>query len=386
MAPSSPLQEDILPEIQKELEDLEDDDFDDEEEIDVSLAGDPDDNVISTLEEHLSQVTVELSAIQNEREKQLLQLDPLTKDYQALVNQKELRIERMKLQEQLDELQSSIDAKLLVQKGTLGQELEQAKSHFRQLQRTLKLVQGSVEQILESSASDTPKGLEARNRATMRQALLKQLLQQDYTSQVSLYSNLDDMHEDDEDDDGDDDGRPQLFHKKNKRYESMESMMSEFDMADTATATVTAAGARRQFPSTTTSSSEGRSLSRSKFYQTHDQQQQQQRHRSIATRMSSSSQGSTGSGGGTAGPPRRKQSKSSSANSSSISSRIGSLRRSKSFDAASNASTTNTPSSSATSRRKTSLMRMLDHDHEQLDGDDGGSHDTPKTTNTQGTR
>jgi hypothetical protein len=402
MAPSSSLppteEENILPDIlPNELAELEEED-DDEEDVEDDDDDDDDDEEeepqyqdnISTLEEHLSQVTEELTAIRNERETQRVQqLEPLAKDHHALNTQKDLRIERMKLQEQLDELQATIDAKLLVQKHQV-EDLEQVKSHYRQLQRTCKLLQGSVEQILEQSASDIPKGLEARNRATMRQALLKQLLQQDYKSQLSLFSNADDRHDDDDDsdDDDDDDGAgPQLFHKKNKRYDSIDSMMSQIDHTGMMSSTAASYQHRNKFPShttTTTSSEGGRSLSRSKFYQIEDQQQKQKQQQQ-PRRHSLSSQGSTGSGG----VPRRKQSKSSSRSSSSgSSSKVGRLRRSKSFDASTTTSASRSTTTSST-RRKTSLMRLLDqgnqgYDHQ--DDDEDGSQDTPRTTNTQGTR
>ena len=364
----------VLSNLQNDLaeDDLQDDDDDGDEEVDPDLGTvsltDPQQQ-ISSLEEHLSKVTLELTVIRQERDKQRLQLDPLTKENQALMNQRELRLERIKLQEQLNELQGVIDAKLLVQKVEL-EGLEQVKSRFRQLQRTLKLMQGSVEQILEQSASDTSTSLEDRNKATMRQALLKQMLQQDWRSQLSLYH--DEIH-----DDGDDGGGPQRFYQKKQRYDSINSMMSE--LANSPSQDTMVPDSRRsspmirQYPSTTTSSSEGRSLSRSKFYQ--EQEHQPQRHPSVSRSRSMSSHGSSASG---SGKSRRRRSNSGERS-------TGSLRRSKSFDAASQASS-NTSTSTGGSRRKTALMSLLDQDGKIHGDDDEGSADTPKTTNNQGTR
>ena len=83
------------------------------------------------------------------------------------------------------------------------------------LQKTIKLLQGGVEHILEQSANDPSTTLEGRSKAAMRQALLKQILEQDWNS--DLHMELSTHGEND----------IQLFHHKNKRYESIDSMISE---------------------------------------------------------------------------------------------------------------------------------------------------------------
>lgn len=281
---------------------------------------------VDALEEQLSHAMAELMALRRERHKQRQQLEQVTKEHQSLMTQRDLRIERIKLYEHLRELEGTVDAKALVKRLAI-EELEQTKSHFRQLQKTLKLLQGGVEHILEQSANDPSTTLEGRSKAAMRQALLKQILEQDWNSE--LHKEISNH------------GDPgvQMFHQKNKRYESIDSMISE--IASISPQDMMMPPKR-----------EGRTKSRSKYYK----QEEEERIRSHSL---SSHQ--------TYEKERLKSKKSSS-------SRRG-VRRTKSMNMSTDPGTPST------------LSSMIDGDRQIVaDGDDAGSQDTPRTTNTQGTR
>ena len=342
--------DDILPQIQKELADSDeseddngDDDDDDKGDADHPPYPNGDDNNIhhhsglsqqqhhhhqsvEALEEQVSHAMVELMALRRERQKQRIQLEQVTKEHQSLMTQKDLRIERIKLYEHLRELEGTVDAKALVKRLAI-EELEQTKSHLRQLQKTLKLLQGGVEQILEQSANDPSTTLEGRSRAAMRQALLKQILEQDWNSdlhkEISNHGNHD----------------VQMFHHKNKRYESIDSMISE--IASISPQDMMMPPQR-----------EGRTKSRSKYY-TQEEEEERQRSHSLSSHQTYEQE-------------RLKSKKSTS-------SRRG-LRRTKSM------TMPTSPGPPST------LSSMIDGDRQGATDGDDGSQDTPKTTNTQGTR
>lgn len=346
--------DDILPQIQKELADSDDSDDEDKgddyndnyhEEYNNHSSSNSNNNnnnndngekihnhgglhvSVDALEEQLSHSMAELTALRRERQKQRQQLDQVTKEHQSLITQKDLRIERIKLYEHLRELEGTVDAKALLKRLAI-EELEQTKSHLRQLQKTLRLLQGGVEHILEQSANDPSTTLEGRSRAAMRQALLKQILEQDWNSE--LHKEISNH--------GDED--IQLFHHKNTRYESIDSMISE--IASISPRDMMMPPKR-----------EGRTKSRSKYYKQEQEEEERQRSHSLSSHQTYEKE-------------RLKSKKSSS--------RRG-VRRTKSMTMA---STPDPP---------TSLSSMIDGDRQGVaDADDAGSQDTPKTNNTQGTR
>lgn len=221
----------ISVEIEKDLAELEelDDEEESEEEEDENLEeGDARVRSIQIMEERLAQQMSELTRIRHERAKQRSQLDQLAVEHENLKTQQDSRIERTKLQEQVQELQDSVEATLLL-KQMAREEFEQTRTHHRQLQKTLKLLQGGVEFILEQSSNDPstyPVGVYRRKE---RQALLKEILEDDWNKSKLFESDeeveLDDLKPEDE--------SPHTRHMEMIRYDSLDSMMSEIASIDT---------------------------------------------------------------------------------------------------------------------------------------------------------
>ena len=134
-------------EISADIEDDYDDDEhdeDDDEEIGPSNPAE-----YGILEKQAAAAESELSAIRTERDRQRQQLAQLKEEQSMLLNQRGLRIERHKLQQQLLEMEQSLEQTKNAHK-LAREELEQTKTHHYQLKRTLKLLQAGVEEGLRT--------------------------------------------------------------------------------------------------------------------------------------------------------------------------------------------------------------------------------------------
>jgi hypothetical protein len=186
------------------------------------------------LEQELEAVTLELTTVRTERDKQRQQLDQLKVEHEQLTHQKELRLKRHQLSEQLQDLQSMADKKVRHQQ-IIQEELEQTKSHHRQLRRTLNLLQTGVEQILEKSAATSADDEHARER----QRLLKHILVDEEHYIAKLLGGLTIMqdHQSKNPDKNDEDEEIHednvvMFSRKSRK-DSIDSMVSEiFSMGE----------------------------------------------------------------------------------------------------------------------------------------------------------
>jgi len=350
-------------------DDNEDNDEDNEEGNGRMLAPTSRSSQISNLEDRLSQYKSELSRLRQERDKQRVELNEQVKQHENLQIQRESRRERVKLQEQVEELQDINEAKLLL-KQMAKEELEKTVAHYRRLQKTLKLLQSGIGYILEQSAVDPSTDHAGRIRATERQALLMDILEENR-------SNLFDSDEEVEEEDlQPENGKhnPQMFHKKQPRYASIDSMMSEIASIDPRDMILPPSHSRKQSVQRAardlTSSVHTQELAarsrRTKYYLAEDQKERI-RSRSLSTHGKSENSSASSYRGGS----RRHGS------SSGGSSRRGRVRRSRSL------SSSDTSGHHHTGTQKGGLRTML----ESLragDEDDAGSQDTPRTTNTPG--
>jgi hypothetical protein len=325
---------------------------------------------ISNLEDRLSQYKSELSRLRQERDKQRIELNQQVKQNENLQIQRESRRERMKLQEQIEELQDVYEAKLLL-KQMAKEELEKTLAHYRRLQKTLKLLQGGIGYILEQSAIDPSTDHAGRIRATERQALLMDILEE---NRSNLFDSDDDEVEVEELQPENGKDYPQMFHKKQPRYASIDSMMSEIASIDPRDMILPPSHSRKQSVQraardlTSSVPTQGRAARsrRSKYYLAEDQEERL-RSRSLSTHGRSEAS----SAGSYRGRNRRHDS------SSGGSSRRGRVRRSRSL------SSSDTSGQHHAVAHKGGLRTML----ESLRGggeDDAGSQDTPRTTNTPG--
>lgn len=184
------------------------------------------------LEKLLDTAELELSAIRTERDRQRQQLEQLQQEHDSLINQKELRQERHKLNQQMVDLVQSVDrrkyAHQLAQEG-----LEQTRTRHYQLEKTLKLLQASVENVLEQSNTDGDRTIQGIQRANQRQELLTKLLKADWKSQGSLASAIFDEDYETEEEEGDltymeeSQSSPLMFFQKKKHFNSVESITTE---------------------------------------------------------------------------------------------------------------------------------------------------------------
>ena len=345
------------------------DEDDDEEGNGRILAPTSRSSHICNLEDRLSQYKSELSRLRQERDKQRVELNEQVRQHENLQIQRETRRERIKLQEQVEELQDINEAKLLL-KQMAKEELDKTLTHYRRLQKTLKLLQSGIGYILEQSAVDPSTDHAGRIRAMERQALLMDILEENR-------SNLFDSDEEVEEEDlQPENGKhnPQMFHKKQPRYASIDSMMSEIASIDPRDMILPPSHSRKQSVQRAardlTSSVHTQELAarsrRSKYYLAEDQKERI-RSRSLSTHGNSENS----SAGSYRGGSRRHGS------SSGGSSRRGRVRRSRSL------SSSDTSGHHHTGAHKGGLRTML----ESLRGgdeDDAGSQDTPRTTNTPG--
>lgn len=183
------------------------------------------------LEQELEAVTLELTTVKTERDKQRKELDQLQVEHEQLAHQKELRLKRHQLSEQLQDLQSMADKKVRLQQ-MIQEELEQTKSHHRQLRRTLDLLQTGVEQILEKSATTDD------DHAKERQQLLKHILVDEDHYIAKLLGGLTIMQDHqsknpDKNDEDEEIHEDVVMFSRKSRKDSIESMVSEiFSMGE----------------------------------------------------------------------------------------------------------------------------------------------------------
>jgi hypothetical protein len=131
-------------------------------------------------------------------------------------------------------VQTTVDEKRRQQRQQ-KEDLEQSETHRRQLSRTLELLQGGVQEILEKSANDSTRTEEAKQLAMQqRQEALKTLVASGSfrifhfnVQQASSSSTREQEDEDDKiNDDHHNDIRLYASKKRNARLDSIESMIS----------------------------------------------------------------------------------------------------------------------------------------------------------------
>ena len=184
------------------------------------------DHGLSRLEQELESVSLEAEAARKERDKQRKELDSLKEEHTMLLKQKDQTALRKKLFADLQDLSKSVEKKVR-QNQSAQEDLEQAKTHNRQLKRTLALLQEGVQQILEKSTQDVPRTEQERARAQKRQEILRSLFAKDAFNLNNMPSSV--LAEEDEDEDIHDDDGVLYANKKNSRLNSIESMISTIE-------------------------------------------------------------------------------------------------------------------------------------------------------------
>jgi hypothetical protein len=327
---------------------------------------------IGKLEKEFEAVSLELTTIRNARDKQRVQLEQLHQEHTVLQDQKELRQERHKLQQQLQDLQSTLATKVQQHQMFAVEDLEQTKSHHSQLTRTLQLMQNGVQEILERSAQDQNSSTEGKQRAQQRKKLLKELLQLDddwKSKDVPL--TIPEDHPDEDEDIDEDNGHPRMYHKKKTRYDSIESMVSEIIHVVNGDAV------------TRNSSSPGISPISSTATKTKTTNTNANEHPSRRSRSQSRSRSHSRSKSRSKSSHRSR----SKSNRSRSKSRKSSRRTTPATPAAATTTTTSKKGGTDSEHqsqahpvpRKTSLIKML----EAAAQEDDQSQDTPKTCNTR---
>jgi hypothetical protein len=124
----------------------------------------------------LETLNVELATVRIERGKQRQQLEKLTQEQTQLQSTRERGMKRNQISGQLHDLGISVGQKERSKHRAL-EDLEQAKSHHRQLKRTLELLKGGVQDIVDRSSNDyLDTSIEGTRRAALRQELLKNIV------------------------------------------------------------------------------------------------------------------------------------------------------------------------------------------------------------------
>jgi hypothetical protein len=124
----------------------------------------------------LEALNSELATVTFERDKQRQQLEQLTQEQTELQSSRGQRIKRNQISEQLQDLEISVSKKERSKLRAL-EDLDEAKSHYRQLKRTLELLKGGVQDIVDRSSNDhLDSSIEGTRRAALRQELLNNIL------------------------------------------------------------------------------------------------------------------------------------------------------------------------------------------------------------------
>jgi hypothetical protein len=148
----------------------------------------------------LEALNVELATVRIERDKQRQQLEQLTQEQTELQSSKGQRMKRNKISEQLQDLEICVSKKERTKHLAL-EELEQAKSHHRQLKRTLELLKGGVQDIVDRSSNDyLDTSIEGTRRSALRQELLNNILRHNWQNFTAPQP----THHGDEDSEADD--------------------------------------------------------------------------------------------------------------------------------------------------------------------------------------
>ena len=148
----------------------------------------------------LEALNVELANVKIERDKQRQQLEQLTQEQRELQLSRDKGMKRNQLSEQLQDLGISVSQKERSKHRAL-EDLEQAKSHHRQLKRTLELLEGGVQDIVDRSTNDySDTSIEGTRRGALRQELLKNILRHNWQNLNAPQL----THHDDEDSEVDD--------------------------------------------------------------------------------------------------------------------------------------------------------------------------------------
>lgn len=235
--------------------------------------------MLSKLEEELEAVTLELTSVRNQQDKQRKELETLLLENDLLCQQKEQRTLRKQLNADFEDLSKNVEKKLRIQQQR-EEGLEQMKTRHRQLKRTLDLLQGGVQNILEKSAQDDPQTEQAKLRAQQRQEALKRLVGNGAFQMLHNMRNhaswaINDSEDDEDEEIHEDEGNHdiRLFaHKKRSkaRLDSIESIISTISdssppaPARTSWSASTSSGVSHQPASRANPSSRSRSRSRSK--------------------------------------------------------------------------------------------------------------------------
>jgi hypothetical protein len=338
---------------------------------------------MDTIQDALAQHKSELNRLRQVRAKQRVELDQQAKEHENLKTQRKSRLERRKLQDQVQELQDIIQAKVLL-KEMAQNELEQTRAYHRRLHQTLTLLQEGVGYILEQSAiTDDPSTTDpvGRIRATKREALVKEILKDNW-NQSTLFDADEEVEVEDLKSGTNDTPLTKMVPRRElPRYASINSMISEIassidpgDMqlpeSHSRKRTVQRAvhdltsSIHRQQHQQQKQQQQRPARSQSRTYSQKDEQEQRPRSRSLSTHMKKSEH--------------------------SFSSKISSKRRvsmgsSKQESLGRSRSVSSSDMSGTFVVRGGLLQTMLQsfpgHD-EGVDFDGGGSHDTPRTTNS----
>jgi hypothetical protein len=306
-------------------------------------------SILSRLEQELETLSLESTNVHTERDKQRKELELLQNDNDVLQQQKEQRGLRKQLFADLHDVQTTVDKKRKQQRQQ-QEDLEQTKTHHRQLKRTFDLLQGGVQEILEKSAQDTPRTDKAKQLALQRQEALKALVASGSFRMFHMRAAFQATStNEDEDDEINDDNHHHNHHhnnsdirlyaskKRSARLDSIESMIST--ISDTHSKQKSILDADDTTPPST----------------------RRQPHRA------------------TTGTTRSSRSCSSRRSNKSRSNRSRSSR-SLSRGRRKHKAGTRTSTFASQEPKKTSLMNMLDeHEHD----DDDNSEGTPRTCNTE---
>ena len=187
-----------------------------------------DGDLFKSLELQLEALQVELTTVRNERSKQRQQLEQLQQEQTNLVLQKEQRDKRNQLSEQMFDLEISVGKKEQAKQKAL-EDLEQAKSRYRQLKRTFGLLKEGVSDIIEKSTQDFDTSIEGTRKAAARQQILDDLLKQDWLKSAPFAAFEDDASEADEIEDDSDHYIIGLFSRKSAAASKMVSSSTRSD-------------------------------------------------------------------------------------------------------------------------------------------------------------
>jgi hypothetical protein len=330
---------------------------------------------LAWLEAELEKVNLELTTVRIERDKQRKQLSTLESENDQLTQQKEQRVKRHQLQNQLRDVERSV-RKMTNKKLRAVEDLEQSKSRHRQLGKTMDLLEKGVQSILAKSYYYEHKDKtteEGKLRTQKRQEELKKLLAEKEGLRMKLLTssasnlNFGDASrsrrnmtaredEDDEIHDGDED-RPItfLFADKNKRTNSCNSEVSENDYLEQAAQVYRVPSAAYADSSNRRSRSRSRSRPSSSLNKTSRSPSKSRSSRDRSTRSN----------------------KSNSQHNKSQSGRRGGKRPSKNKDDGDE-----TINHSTSNSKKSDLASMIESS--RSDHSDDESEDTPKTANTNG--